>query len=261
MNDGCAKLDERLGPLWARLATASTVDAAVRRRLEHAVDEAEQIPAASSGAPPEQSHSAMPLGKRLEEIAIGFEASPPAPAGNVRSVVDTLGQIGDSRGKANRAMQHRAAAVSNAGRLVQSSSFHRLDQLGLVLLLATLLTQSSVALAILVRSDRDMAQYVSSAEKFPAVCLLCLDEIAGGTGTLIAPQWVLTAAHVVDPWSPRVGGTWVKDKSEHRWMLRAVQNGGGGRPWPGCGSALNSSFRSLALAGWIRSRTTWPALT
>ena len=47
--------------------------------------------------------------------------------------------------------------------------------------------------AILIRPDRSDAQYLELAEKFPASCLIGIPD---GEGTLIAPQWILTAAHI-----------------------------------------------------------------
>lgn len=47
------------------------------------------------------------------------------------------------------------------------------------------------ASAILIRADRDDAEYVELASRYPASIALNPD----GEGTLIAPRWVLTAAH------------------------------------------------------------------
>ena len=45
--------------------------------------------------------------------------------------------------------------------------------------------------AILIRPDRDDAEYLELATRYPASIALP----AGGEGVLIAPRWVLTAAH------------------------------------------------------------------
>ncbi len=55
----------------------------------------------------------------------------------------------------------------------------------------------AVAELIVIRHDRDDALYRSLGEKYPSVGL-----VGGGTGTLVDPRWVLTAAHVVDSSSP-----------------------------------------------------------
>ncbi len=47
--------------------------------------------------------------------------------------------------------------------------------------------------AILIRSDRDDAEYLELATRYTAAIRL---EAADGEGTLIAPRWILTAAHV-----------------------------------------------------------------
>lgn len=59
----------------------------------------------------------------------------------------------------------------------------------LLILLATVPAQS-----IIIRHDRDDARYLELGKKYPAVCFMVPD----GEGTLIAPQWVLTAAHVAE---------------------------------------------------------------
>ncbi|MCA9052247.1 MAG: trypsin-like serine protease, partial [Planctomycetaceae bacterium] len=58
---------------------------------------------------------------------------------------------------------------------------------------------------IIIRPDRSESQYVEYAKQFPAVCAVLWDESNVvrngkgfvGSGTLVAPGWVLTAAHIV----------------------------------------------------------------
>jgi hypothetical protein len=50
------------------------------------------------------------------------------------------------------------------------------------------------ALAIVRRDDRPDARYVALAKQFPAAAILT----QGGSGVLIAPQWVLTAGHAAN---------------------------------------------------------------
>lgn len=61
------------------------------------------------------------------------------------------------------------------------------------LLLLALLLVSSSASAIVIRDDVDDAKYRVAASEFPAL----VDMPDEGQGVLIAPQWVVTAAHAV----------------------------------------------------------------
>lgn len=56
---------------------------------------------------------------------------------------------------------------------------------------------SRTAEAVIVRHDRALAQTLELGARFPFVCAA-----GGGSGTLIGPRWVLTAAHVVEEFSP-----------------------------------------------------------
>jgi secreted trypsin-like serine protease len=58
---------------------------------------------------------------------------------------------------------------------------------------ALLFTTAMPAAAILIRSDRDDAEYIELATKYPSSVLLNAPD---GEGVLIAPRWVLTAAHM-----------------------------------------------------------------
>ena len=75
------------------------------------------------------------------------------------------------------------------------------------LIVAVLLFISSLPVAaILIRPDRDDAEYVELATKYPSSVLLNAPD---GEGVLISPRWILTAAHMVKaleeqkPW-PRI---------------------------------------------------------
>lgn len=62
-------------------------------------------------------------------------------------------------------------------------------------LLLILIAASSTASAIVIRDDVDDSEYRIPASEFPALA----DMPGEGHGVLIAPQWVITAAHVL-PW-------------------------------------------------------------
>ena len=68
----------------------------------------------------------------------------------------------------------------------------------LVLLLALLITSTSAS-AIVIRDDVEDARYRVSASEFPALA----DMPGEGHGVLIAPQWLVTAAHAVT-WQPEI---------------------------------------------------------
>lgn len=61
--------------------------------------------------------------------------------------------------------------------------------------LLVLLAMSSTAHAIVIRDDVDDAKYRVPASEFPAL----VDMPGEGHGVLIAPQWVITAAHTIPP--------------------------------------------------------------
>ena len=66
-------------------------------------------------------------------------------------------------------------------------------------LLFALLAASSTASAVVIRHDLDDSKYRVPASEFPAL----VDLPGEGHGVLIAPQWVVTAAHAVS-WQPGI---------------------------------------------------------
>jgi len=67
---------------------------------------------------------------------------------------------------------------------------------------AALAAPASPARAIVIRHDRDDARYLALGERYPEVVPVAL-----GQGTLVAPDWILTAAHVVDGGLSPVSGS------------------------------------------------------
>ncbi len=63
------------------------------------------------------------------------------------------------------------------------------------ILLLALLAAAASAHAVVIRDDVDDAQYLIAASEFPAL----VDMPGEGHGVLIAPQWVVTAAHTLPP--------------------------------------------------------------
>jgi chymotrypsin len=72
-------------------------------------------------------------------------------------------------------------------------------------LLLLLLITSSSASAIIIRDDVEDARYRISVSEFPALA----DMPGEGHGVLIAPQWIVTAAHAVT-WQPEIKQVMVK---------------------------------------------------
>lgn len=71
----------------------------------------------------------------------------------------------------------------------------------LTLILCFLTAMASSTQAIVIRHDRDESRYRELGKGFPMVC-----RVGDAQGTLIAPRWVLTAAHVAES-IPQRGGT------------------------------------------------------
>ena len=76
------------------------------------------------------------------------------------------------------------------------------------LLLLALLVVSSSASAIVIRDDVDDSKYRVPASDFPAL----VDMPGEGHGVLIAPQWVITAAHAIT-WQPEIKQVGINGKS------------------------------------------------
>lgn len=53
---------------------------------------------------------------------------------------------------------------------------------------------------VVLRHDRDVARTIELGEQFTFVCA-----VGGGSGTLVAPGWILTAAHVIEAFQPGDG--------------------------------------------------------
>lgn len=71
------------------------------------------------------------------------------------------------------------------------------------ILVVCLVLASASLDAIVIRHDRDDARYRELARKYPAVCAIG----RAGEGTLVAPQWVLSAAHVATGFRRALGVT------------------------------------------------------
>jgi hypothetical protein len=88
------------------------------------------------------------------------------------------------------------------------------------LLIIVLLATSSIVSAIVIRDDVDDAKYRIPAFEFPAL----VDMPGEGHGVLIAPQWVVTAAHVLpmhdDGWYVVVDAT-PRNVERSRWQAPA----------------------------------------
>lgn len=57
-----------------------------------------------------------------------------------------------------------------------------------------------LVIPVVLRHDRDMERAIELGKQFTFVCT-----VAGGSGTLVAPDWILTAAHVIDAFQPGEG--------------------------------------------------------
>lgn len=90
MNGGHEKLRQALEDLQARLVEMHSIDPAVAEHLETTIAEARGVLAKESAPAEEHQGVADSFGEALRN----YEASHPTLAGNIRSVVDALAQIG-----------------------------------------------------------------------------------------------------------------------------------------------------------------------
>lgn len=90
MNGGHEKLRQALEDLQAQLAELRTVDPAIADHLEATIDEARGVLSQESSPATEHEGVADSFGEALRN----YEASHPTLAGNLRSVIDALAQIG-----------------------------------------------------------------------------------------------------------------------------------------------------------------------
>jgi len=90
MNGGHEKLRQALEDLQSRLAEMRTIDPGVAEHLEATIAEARGVLAKESAVTEEHEGVADSFGEALRN----YEASHPMLAGNLRSVIDALAQIG-----------------------------------------------------------------------------------------------------------------------------------------------------------------------
>lgn len=83
-------LHQRLEALHAELADTTAVDAGARQALIALLGDITRLLDKSSPA----SADELPVGERLESLALGFEAKHPALGTAIRQVVDALGKAG-----------------------------------------------------------------------------------------------------------------------------------------------------------------------
>lgn len=94
-----------------------------------------------------------------------------------------------------------------------------------VLLIALFVLFASASRAVVIRDDVDDAQYRLPAADFPAL----VDLPGEGHGVLIAPAWVVTAAHAVT-WQPAIRQVLLNGKARN--VARVVLHPGYRRPDP-----------------------------
>lgn len=85
-----SELKESLTRLHAELAAASRVDAGARQLLATLLADIERL----LREPAEEPQASNDSSRRLESVAVGFEADHPALAASVREFIDLLGRAG-----------------------------------------------------------------------------------------------------------------------------------------------------------------------